>query len=141
MKKKCPNLFSIAMRSIIGLLFFCVSVPTFARSDCDQFKGCEKKYCAIEKQLSIATKKGNDQRAEGLMKALENAKLYCTDQGLKDDVTDKIDAINKKISAYEVSLKDAIKYAREHKVRKYHYKIQEAKIKRQHLQNALSHFE
>ncbi|AGH81053.1 protein yqjC [Psychromonas sp. CNPT3] len=141
MKNKCPKLFNILMHAMLGLLFVGVSTPAFATSDCDQFKGCEKKYCAIEKQLSIATEKGNERRADGLLKALGNAKSYCTHQGLKDDVTSKIDAINIKISTYDINLKKAREYEREDKVRKYQYKIKEAKIKRQYLQNTLSNLE
>ena len=74
----------------ISVLFVSISVPVFASSDCVNLKGCEKKFCEIERQLKIAQEKGNKGKVNGLTKSLENAKEHCTDKGLKEDLVGEI---------------------------------------------------
>ena len=136
MTKKITALFLNV--AFIGLLFASVSDPVIASSDCDNLKGCEKKFCEIERQLKIAQEKGNKRKENGLRKSLENARDHCTDKGLKDDLLEKIEEANNEIVDYESDLKEAKEYGKTDKVRKYQEKIEEEKNKIKHLEDELS---
>ena len=136
MTKKITALFLNV--AFIGFLFASISVPVIASSDCDDLKGCEKKFCEIERQLKIAQEKSNKRKENGLRKSLENARDHCTDKGLKDDLLEKIEEANNEIVDYESDLKEAKEYGKTDKVRKYQEKIEEEKNKIKHLENELS---
>lgn len=55
----------------------------FAASlECEQYIGCEKKFCDIEEQISIAQSKGNTDKVDGLTVALNQSKSSCSAQSL-----------------------------------------------------------
>lgn len=123
---------------LAGLLFVLISTVVIASSDCGNLKGCEKKFCEIERQLNLAQDKGNIRKADGLKRALENAKEHCTDKGLKEDLVEEIEEANEEIVEYESDLKEAKEYGKTDKVRKYQEKIKEEKNKINHLEDELS---
>lgn len=125
----------------ISVLFVSISIPVFASSDCGNLKGCEKKFCEIERQLKIAQEKGNKGKVHGLTRSLENAKEHCTDKGLKEDLVEEIEETNNKIVEYESDLKEAKEYGKKDKVRKYQEKIEEEKNKIKHLEDELSNLD
>ncbi len=130
MFKKISASFPVSTVVFTGLLFVSISVPTRASSDCNNLKGCERKFCKIERQLSIAQEKGNKRKVAGLKKSLDNAKEHCTDNGLKEDLIREIEETQKDIAEYESDLKEADEYGKKDKVRKYRVKIEEKEIKR-----------
>lgn len=138
MIKQIKTLSSISTVVFVGLLFVSTSVPAIASSDCKNLKGCERKLCEIERQLSIAQEKGNKHKIDGLRKSLENAKEHCTDNGLRDDLIQKIEETQNDITDYESDLKEAEEYGKKDKVRKYQAKIEEEKIKIKRLEDELS---
>ena len=125
----------------ISVLFVSISVPVFASSDCINLKGCEKKFCEIERQLNIAQEKENKGKVNGLTRSLENAKEHCTDKGLKEDLVEEIEEANKEIVEYESDLKEAKEYGKKDKVRKYQEKIEEEKNKIKRLEDELSNLD
>lgn len=138
MIKKINVPFSVSTVVFAGLLFVSTYVPAIASSDCDSLKGCERKFCEIERQLNIAQEKGNKHKASGLRKSLANAKEHCTDNGLKEDLIREIEETQKDITEYESDLKEAEEYGKKDKVRKYQVKIEEKKNKIKHLEDELS---
>ena len=128
---------------LTGILF--VSIPASA-SDiaspiCDNLKGCEKKFCEIERQLKIAQEKGNKSKEKGLRKSLENANEHCTDKGLKEDLIKEIEEANEEIAEYELGIKEAKEKGKTGKIRKYQEKIKEEQNKINLLEAELSHFD
>lgn len=138
MINKKVQLFSVPTIIFTGLVFVLASMPALASTGCDDLKGCEKKFCEIENQLNIANEKGNKSQAYGLTKSLENAKDHCTDQGLKDDLVEKIEESKNDIAEYEEDLKEAKEYEKTDKVRKYEDKIEDEKRKMKRLEDKLS---
>lgn len=141
MIKKFRALFSVSKILtivLIGLLFISISVPAIALSGCEYLKGCEKKFCEIERQLKISQKKGNKNKVEGLMRSLKNAKKYCTTKGLKEDLLKEISKVKKEIVEYKSDLMKAKEHGKTDKVRKYQEKIKEEKNKLKLLEEELS---
>jgi len=136
MTKKVTVILSASSVTLAGLLF--ISIPVLASTDCSNLKGCERKFCEIEKQLVIAQEKDNERKTDGLKKALNEAKQNCTDKGLKEDLVGEIEEIKEEIAEYESDLKEAKKYRKTDKVRKYQEKIEEEKNKIKHLEDELS---
>ncbi len=138
MIKKINTPFSVLIVVFAGLLFVSTYVPAIASSDCNNLKGCERKFCEIERQLNIAQEKDNKRKAAGLRKSLDNAKEDCTENGLKEDLIREIEETQKDITEYESDLKEAEEYGKKDKVRKYQVKIEEKKNKIKHLEAELS---
>jgi len=137
--KKITALFlSVAF---VGLLFVSISVPAIASYDCGSLKGCENKICEIERQLSIAQEKGNNHKANGLKRALENVKEHCTDKGLKEDLIEEIEEAKNEIEEYESDLKVAKEHGKKDKIRKYQEKIEEEKSKINRFEDELSNLD
>jgi len=139
MTKKVISLYLTV--ALTGLLFVLLSALVIASSDCVNLKGCEKKFCEIERQLEVAQEKGNKRKANGLRRALENTKENCTDKGLKEDLIKEIEEVNEEIAEYESDLKEAKEYGKTDKVRKYQEKIEEEKSKINHLKDELSNLD
>ncbi len=129
--------------SVASISVLCVSIsnPVFASSDCVNLKGCEKKFCEIERQLKIARENGNKGKVNGLTKSLENAKEHCTDKGLKKDLVEEIEEANNEIVEYKSDLKEAKEYGKKDKVREYQEKIEEENNKIKHLEDELSNLD
>lgn len=139
MTKQVTALFS--MVASIAVLFVSLSVSAFASSDCVNLKGCEKKFCEIERQLKIAQAKENKGKVDGLTRSLKNAKEHCTDKGLKEDLVEEIEEANNEIVEYESDLNKAKEYGKKDKVRKYQEKIEEEKNKIKYLEDELSNLD
>lgn len=119
-------------------LFFSLSSTAFASSKCENFKGCEKKFCEIEKQLAIAIENGNKRKENGLTESLANAKAHCTDKGLEKDLREEIKSVQEEIIEYESDLAEAKRDKDADKVRKYQKKIDKEKNKLKRLESELS---
>ena len=132
MTKKVTTLFLSAVFAVFPL------VSMSASADCGSLKSCEKKFCEIESQLSIAQEKGNKQKVSGLKKALKSAKDHCTDKGFKAGLLDEIEEISGEIVEYESNLKEAEEYGKKDKVQKYQEKIEEEKSTINLLKDELS---
>lgn len=138
MINKNSIMYSFSTITLAGFLFASTSIPALAALDCSNLKGCDKKFCEIERQLSIAKENGNEPKANGLKRSLKNARKHCTDQALKEDLITKIDEAQKDITEYESNLKEAEQYGKKDKVHKYQLKIKEEKHKIKRLQEELS---
>ncbi|AQS37874.1 Protein of unknown function (DUF1090) [Shewanella psychrophila] len=111
----------------LGLfILVCVSSNAFASaSDCRDLKACERKFCEINYQLSIAKSNNNEFKVDGLTKALKYAKENCSIQGLRDDLLDKIDDKMADIEGYRQDLNEAESDNETDKIEKYQRKIKE----------------
>jgi len=136
MIKKVTVIHSASSMTLAGLLF--ISTPVLASTDCSNLKGCERKFCEIERQLNIAKERDNERKADGLKKALNEAKEHCTDKGLKNDIIEEIEEVKEEIAEYESDLNEAKEYGKTDKVRKYQEKIEEEKNKLRHLEHKLT---
>ncbi|WP_086774059.1 DUF1090 domain-containing protein [Vibrio coralliirubri] len=108
-----------------SLLFLCAfSFNSMASTQCDALTGCEKKFCEIEYQIKKAEQYDNQYKVERLTKALKAAKENCTNEGLKDDLRDKIESNEQDLAEYQADLEEAKRDERADKIRKYEGKIQ-----------------
>lgn len=129
------KLFSVLKISFVGCAF--VSMSALSAPDCETLKGCEKKFCEIETQLKISQKMGNQHKTEGLKISLKNAKEYCTDERLKEDLIAKIKESNEDILDYKNDLEEAKMYQKSDKISKYQNKINEENNKIMRLKKEL----
>ena len=109
-----------------SLLFLCAfSFNSVAAStQCDALTGCEKKFCEIEYQIKKAEQYDNQYKAERLTTALKAAKENCTNEGLKDDLREKIESNEQDLAEYQADLEEAKRDDRADKIRKYEGKIE-----------------
>lgn len=131
MNKKRYNL--LLVTCLTGLLIGTLTAQASSALDCNNYSGCEKKFCEIEKQLTIAQNKKVRHKVAGLNKALKEAKSNCTDEALKKDLAEKIDEIQGNISEYEIELKEATGNNKSDKVIKYKQNILEEELKLKQL--------
>ncbi|WP_086968877.1 DUF1090 domain-containing protein [Vibrio coralliirubri] len=108
-----------------SLLFLCaLSFNSMANTQCDALTGCEKKFCEIEYQIKKAEQYDNQYKVERLTKALKAAKENCTNEGLKDDLREKIESNEQDLAEYQADLEEAKRDERADKIRKYEGKIE-----------------
>ncbi|MEZ9336885.1 DUF1090 domain-containing protein [Vibrio splendidus] len=108
-----------------SLLFLCaLSFNSMASSQCDALTGCEKKFCEIEYQIKKAEQYDNQYKVERLSTALKAAKKNCTNEGLKDDLREKIESNEQDLAEYQADLEEAKRDDRADKIRKYEGKIE-----------------
>ncbi len=124
--------------AISGLSLFFVASQTMAAADCESLKGCERKFCEIEKQLAISVAEGNKKKSDGLRESLINAKKHCTDAGLKDDLIDEIADAKEDVAEYEADLQEAKADGEQDKVIKYQEKLEEELRELKRLEKELS---
>lgn len=122
----------------VGALLTILSFQVSAQVDCSQLKGCDKKYCEIEKQLQIAKDKDNKKQISGLTKSLDNAKKNCTNSALKKELNGKIKDANADVVDYERDLKKAQNKGDAKKASKYQSKIEQKKIEIKSFEKDLS---
>lgn len=115
-----------------------LSLPMFAAADCTQLKGCERKFCEIEQQLTYAREHNNKKQIAGLTRSLENSKKHCTNQLLKDDLLKEIADIKSDIADYEADLAGAEKSGKPAKAAKYKDKIAAKQADLHRLEKELS---
>ena len=107
------------------LLFLCaLSFNSMASTQCDALIGCEKKFCEIEYQIKKAEQYDNQYKVERLTTALKAAKENCTNEGLKDDLREKIESNEQDLAEYQADLEEAKQDDRADKIRKYEGKIE-----------------
>ncbi|MEZ8317203.1 DUF1090 domain-containing protein [Vibrio splendidus] len=108
-----------------SLLFLCAfSFNSMASTQCDALTGCEKKFCEIEYQIKKAEQHDNQYKVERLTTALKAAKENCTNEGLKDDLREKIESNEQDLAEYQADLEEAKRDDRADKIRKYEGKIE-----------------
>ncbi|MFA0305317.1 DUF1090 domain-containing protein [Vibrio splendidus] len=108
-----------------SLLFLCAfSFNSMASTQCDALTGCEKKFCEIEYQIKKAEQYDNQYKVERLTTALKAAKENCTNEGLKDDLREKIESNEQDLAEYQADLDEAKRDDRADKIRKYEGKIE-----------------
>ena len=108
-----------------SLLFLCAfSFNSMAGTQCDALTGCEKKFCEIEYQIEKAEQYDNQYKVERLTTALKAAKENCTNDGLKDDLREKIESNEQDLTEYQADLEEAKRDDRADKIRKYEGKIE-----------------
>ncbi|NOI99213.1 DUF1090 domain-containing protein [Vibrio kanaloae] len=108
-----------------SLLFLCAfSFNTMASTQCDALTGCEKKFCEIEYQIKKAEQYDNQYKVERLTTALKAAKQNCTNEGLKDELREKIESNEQDLAEYQADLEEAKRDDRADKIRKYEGKIE-----------------
>ncbi|UQV24392.1 DUF1090 domain-containing protein [Vibrio sp. J383] len=108
-----------------SLLFLCAfSFNSMASTQCDALTGCEKKFCEIEYQIKKAEQYDNQNKVERLTTALKAAKENCTNEGLKDDLREKIESNEQDLAEYQADLEEAKRDDRADKIRKYEGKIE-----------------
>ncbi|UPR53954.1 DUF1090 domain-containing protein [Vibrio cyclitrophicus] len=108
-----------------SLLFLCaLSFNSMASTQCDALIGCEKKFCEIEYQIKKAEQYDNQYKVERLTTALKAAKENCTNEGLKDDLREKIESNEQDLAEYQADLEEAKQDDRADKIRKYEGKIE-----------------
>ncbi|MEZ8122197.1 DUF1090 domain-containing protein [Vibrio splendidus] len=108
-----------------SLLFLCAfSFNSMASTQCDALTGCEKKFCEIEYQIKKAEQYDNQYKVERLTTALKAAKENCTNEGLKDDLREKIESNEQDLADYQADLEEAKRDDRADKIRKYEGKIE-----------------
>ena len=138
MNKVFTRLSTASITAIIGLPLIISTLPALASSDCENLKGCDRKFCEISNQLNIAEAEGNTRKANGLAKALAEANLHCTDEGLREDLVEEIDEAREDLEEYEADLKESEEDGDIEDVRKYQRKIEEKKNEIDNLENELS---
>ena len=108
-----------------SLLFLCAfSFNSMASTQCDALTGCEKKFCEIEYQIKKAEQYDNQYKVERLTTALKAAKENCTNEGLKDDLREKIESNEQDLAEYQADLEEAKRDDRADKIRKYEGKVE-----------------
>lgn len=113
-----------------SLLFLCAfSFNSMASTQCDALTGCEKKFCEIEYQIKKAEQYDNQYKVERLTTALKAAKENCTNEGLKDDLREKIESNEQDLAEYQADLEEAKRDERADKIRKYEGKIEKNCVK------------
>ncbi|MFM2643383.1 DUF1090 domain-containing protein [Vibrio chagasii] len=122
-----------------SILFLCaLSFNSMASTQCDTLAGCEKKFCEIEYQIKKAEQYDNQYKVERLTKALKAAKENCTNEGLKDEILEKIESNEQDLAEYQADLEEAKRDDRADKIRKYESKIEKELRKIDDLKQELS---
>ncbi|CAH6905230.1 putative Protein YqjC [Vibrio chagasii] len=122
-----------------SILFLCaLSFNSMASTQCDTLVGCEKKFCEIEYQIKKAEQYDNKYKVERLTKALKAAKENCTNEGLKDEILEKIESNEQDLAEYQADLEEAQRDDRADKIRKYESKIEKELRKIDDLKQELS---
>lgn len=104
-----------------ALLF---TTASFAAS---QPETCATKQNEIQKQIDEARAHNNQNRVDGLEKALRENKEHCTEAGLQAEKQKKIEEKREKVAEREQELKEAQAKGDHDKVIKKQHKLDEAK--------------
>ncbi|UJF21190.1 DUF1090 domain-containing protein [Shewanella sp. OMA3-2] len=106
--------------------------------NCDSYIGCERKFCEIEKQISIAKGNNNQTKLAGLNIALTESRAHCSNKSIIEDLISEADEIKQDILEYEQDLKEAQASQKTDKILKYTNKIAEKNVKLQDVETKLS---
>lgn len=121
--------FTLATCTLIPALLF-----TSASFAAPQPESCATKQQEIQKQIDEARLHKNQNRIEGLEKALRENKAHCTDAGLKAENQKRIDEQRKKVSEREQELKEAQAKGDHDKIIKKQQKLEEAQSELKHAE-------
>jgi len=134
------KIFGVSTLFISSVLLGGIQTASASSLECSEYKGCERKFCEIEKQITIAKSKGNSSKVNGLNIALGESKLNCSVKALMDELISEISEVEKEILEYESDLKEAVEDEKLKKIRKYNDKIAEEKIKLKSLKTEVKAF-
>ncbi|CAM3673024.1 DUF1090 domain-containing protein [Rahnella bruchi] len=113
---------TLSALTLVPTLFF--ATTAFAAS---QPESCMTKQHEIQKQIEEARAHNNQNRVDGLEKALRENKAHCTDAGLKAEKQKNIEEKREKVAEREQELKEAQAKGDHDKVIKKQQKLDEAK--------------
>jgi len=102
-----------------------ISSFSFANENCESLIGCAEKTCQVEKQIEIAKKNGNEDKIDGLNKALNEIKNHCSDEKIISDIEDDLSEANEELKEHQADLKEAQSDKKSDKIEKYIAKIKE----------------
>ena len=102
-----------------------ISSFSFANENCEALIGCAEKTCQVEKQIEIAKKNGNDNKVDGLNKALNEIKNHCSDDKIISSLEDDLSKSNDELKEHQEDLKKAQAEEKSDKIEKYNAKIKE----------------
>ncbi|MEZ9298622.1 DUF1090 domain-containing protein [Vibrio splendidus] len=122
---------------LLSLPLFFLPLAALA-SDCSEKVGCDKKACEIQHKMEIAKNNGHTEKLDGLSDALEQVNAYCSNDDLKDELSEKIEDSQDEILEYRSDLSEAVTYQEEDKIVKYKTKIEEEQRKIEHFEKELS---
>ena len=88
---------------------------------------CQEKEQDIQREIGYAEKHNNQNRIDGLKKALSEVQAHCTDSKLRADHQEKIAEQKDEVREREQDLKEAKQKGDANKVAKRAHKLQEAK--------------
>lgn len=103
-----------------------VAAPTSAQQ-CQTATGCEAKFCSIQAQLTQAEAAGNTRRADGLRRALAQARASCTPQSLQADYAREVAEKEEEVREREQDLREARQDGRARKIDRAEKKLREAR--------------
>lgn len=107
------------------LLGSLLSVPGLAGAAAAQ--GCAAKRLALEEQITQAQAQGNAGRLAGLRRALAEVQAHCTDDGLRRQRLDAIQARTREVAERERDLQEAQAKGDAAKIRTRSEKLAEAR--------------
>ena len=131
----------IKLVTALTLLLAATAATAETQADCSALKGCEQKFCQMETQISMAKQGSDAGQVAGLQHALDNAKTFCSDTQMQDDLTEKLAKANQRLQQYQVDLKQAQQNAEAGKIVKYQKKLQETASEIKRLKDLLSQLE
>ncbi|MFA0567698.1 DUF1090 domain-containing protein [Vibrio gallaecicus] len=123
---------------LCGFLAGSLQLASASTLECGKYVGCERKFCEIEQQITIASSKENQAKVEGLKIALNQSKSTCTNESLVEDLTSEISEVEEELREYESDLLEAQNDNKSDKVKKYTDKIAEEKQKLSQLTEELN---
>ena len=107
------------------LSILAISSFAFGNQSCVELKGCAEKTCQVEKQIEIAKKNGNDDKVDGLNKALNEIKNHCSDDKIIVEIEDDLSEASDELKEHQDELKEAQAEEKSDKIEKYNAKIKE----------------
>lgn len=110
------------MKHRIALLLVLTSLSTSAFA----LSPCQEKEQDIQREISYAEKHHNQNRIDGLNKALSEVKAHCSDSKLKTDHQQKIAKQREEISERQRDLREAKQKGDAEKISKRQRKLDEA---------------
>ena len=131
------NMFKNPIKTLLSISIL-LSPLTVLAADCSQKVGCDRKACEIQNKMEIAKANGQQRKLDGLNDALMQVNTYCTNDGLRNELLDKITASQNEIVEYRSELDKAIIDQEQDKVLKYQRKKDEEQLEIDNYQKALS---
>tara|TARA_R110000764_G_scaffold145031_4_gene232790 strand:+ start:397 stop:789 length:393 start_codon:yes stop_codon:yes gene_type:complete len=123
-----------------GLLTALCSLPALAEN-CPDLKGCERKFCEIQSELTQAQAAGNDSKVAGLTRSLQQAQANCSTENLQAELQDDLKDAHEDLAEYQADLEEAQGDADAEKVAKYQQKMAEERSEIEQLESELKALE